>query len=424
MFPVDWLIPVFMWFSAPGQPEWAPDRHKYQMQVSARMSFEANSNAINSEMMRFVLGGRYIDNDMKDRSLKRMGAQNRLGVDLGIELGFFHKPDSGFGKNWSYGITVGQKIFFGGEFSKDAYKLGLYGNAPFAGSTLDFSGLNSRYLNYQFITVGFVKEFEGTKWQKALGFGISGINANQFFDVYVPTGSLYTEVNGHEVNLNGTYRLRQNDPSKNNFFHPNGFGLAGTIEFRMTDGIRHTLGIRAANIGFLRFNNFSSSRGMENIALSFNGLQVNNVFDLNAHFFNNAIDSLSSILVGAEKKGARFLPMPADFELSYTYAAIPQKLFVSATADYKYFPGYFPRFSARVMGVPDEMVSIAGTLSYGGWGGINGGVDLGFHFPQGWHVTLGTRSIQGVVAERTTSGLSAQFGITKRFGKSKKFSGE
>lgn len=413
----DWLIPVFFWFSTAGSTDYSPvDRNEYKMQLAARVNFETNSNAVNAEMLRFFMNGRYIYDEMKDRSLKRMKTNNRLGLDLGGEISFFHKPDSGLGKNWSYGITVGQKILFGGEFNRDAYKLGLYGNAPYAGTTLDFSGLKSRYLNYQYITLGFVKEFEGTKWHKAFGFGASAVNANQFFELNVPRGSLFTETDGLELQLDGNYQLRQNDGSKNKFFYPNGFGVAGSLEFRMTDRKRHMFTLRAANVGFLRFNKFSSERSLDT-TFNFTGLQVNNVFDLNGNFFNNAADSLSSRLVGSSKSSAQFLPMPADFEISYTYAAIPTKLFVGASADYKYFPGYFPRFSVRVIGMPDQMITISGILSYGGWGGFNGGLDLAFHLTQGWHFTLGSHTLQGIIFERNTSGLSFRAGLTKRFGK-------
>jgi len=412
----DWLIPVFFWFSSAGTTDWSPaDRNAYKMQLAARVSFETNSNAVNAEMIRFFLKGRYITDDMKNRSFKRLQPNNRLGLDVAGEVSFFHKPDSGFGKNWSYGITVGQRMLFGGEFSKDAYKLGFYGNAPYAGTTLDFSGLKSRFLNYQYITLGFVKEFEGTKWHKAFGFGVSAVNANQFFELNVPRGNLYTEAQGLELQLDGSYQLRQNDASKNKFFHPNGFGLAGTLEFRATDRKRHMITVRAANFGFLRFNRFSSSRSLDT-SLTFNGLQIDNVFDINGQFFNNAVDSLGSRLAGTQKNGALLMAMPADFEVSYTYAILPQKFFIGASADYKYYPGYFPRFAVRLSGIPDPMVSVSGMVSYGGWGGFNAGVDLGFHLTHGWHFTLGTQTLQGIVAERISSGLSGRAGLTKRFG--------
>lgn len=416
----DWLIPVFFWFSSTGTTDWSPsDSRQYNMQLAARVNFETNSNAVTADMARFFLRGRYIDTEMKNRSLKRMAPNNRLGLDVGGEVSFFHKPDTGFGKNWSYGITVGQKLLFGGEFSEDAYKLGFYGNAPYAGTTLDFSGLKSRFLNYQYITLGFVKEFEGRKWHKALGFGLTGVNANQFFELNVPRGTLYTEAEGLELQLDGSYRLRQNDASKNRFFYPNGFGLAGTLEFRATDRKHHLITVRAANFGALRFNSFSSNRSLDT-SFTFTGLQVADVFDINGTFLNNAVDSIGRGLAGSERKGAVWMPMPGDVEVTYTYAPIPQKLFLMASVDYKYYPGYFPRFGLRISGIPDPMVSVAGTFSYGGWGGFNAGVDLGFHLTHGWHFTLGTQTLQGIVAEKLTSGLSGRAGLTKRFGNREK----
>lgn len=413
----DWLIPIFLWFNTTGVTDYVPhDRNTYKMQIAVTGSFETNSNAVNAEMLRFFLAGRYIDNDMKDRSLKRMRDINRLGMDINADISFFHKPDSGLGKNWSYGINLGQRFLFGGQFSKDTYKLGFYGNAPYAGETLELGKLNARFLSYQYISLGFVKEFKGEKWHKSLGFGLGLANANQFFSLSVPRGTLFTEQDGKYLDLDASYRISSNDASKNRYFYPNGFGLSGSLEFSMTDRKRHAFYLKATNFGVMRFNSFSNSRSLDT-SLTFNGVEVDNVFGMNGDYLQNTLDSLATNFGGNVARGAELLPMPGTIEMGYSYTAIPRKLYLSALVDYTYFPGYVPRGTIRVTGVPDPFVSITGTFGYGGFGGFNGGVDLGFHFGEGWHFMLGTKSIQGIVAERTTSGLSGHAGIIKRFGK-------
>ncbi|MCG9911898.1 MAG: DUF5723 family protein [Flavobacteriales bacterium] len=415
----DWLIPIFIWFSSTGVTDYSPkDRQEYNMQVHATGSFEANSNALNADMLRFFMAGRFIDNGMKDRSLKRMKDMNRIGLDATVEFGFFHRPDSGFGKNWSYGIHVGQRYLFGGSFSKDAYQLGLYGNAPFAGQTLDLGGLHATYLSYQYLNLGFVKEFHGEKWHKSIGFGATYANANQFFSISAPRASIFTEQDGQYLDVDAQYAIHANDASKNKYFYPNGFGLAGSIEFSMTDRKRHAFHAKASNFGFMRFNSFSSNRSLDTNFV-FEGVQIDNLFKVNGAFFTDVVDSLGNGLLGSRGTGARYMAMPGTVEIGYSYAAIPSKLFISALGDYCYFPGYVPRGTVRITGIPDPFVSISGALSYGGRGGFNAGIDLGFHFGYGWHFTLGTQSVQGIVAERLTSGLSGRFGLIKRFNKSK-----
>ena len=415
----DWLIPIFIWFSATGTTDWNPqDRNDYKMQLALSGSFEANSNAVNAEMLRFFMAGRYIDSSMKNRSLDRMKKNNRLGMDISAEISFFHKPDSGFGKNWSYGITFGQRFLFGGAFSKDAYKLGLYGNAPYAGQTLDVSGLKAGYLNYQYLSLGFIKEFRGEKWHKALGFGATYANANQYFSLTIPRGELYTEPTGQYLNLNAAYQMSQSDASKNNYFYPNGFGVGASLEFTISDRKRHAFFARATNIGFMRFNSFSAHRSLDT-SLTFNGVIIDNPLKVNGEFLNNTLDSLARGFGGNVGSKHRYMMMPGTVSLGYTYSIIPYKLHVTAMANYTFFPGYFPQFSLRLSGIPDPFVSVAGTFSYGGWGGFNGGIDLGFHFGDGWHFTLGTQTIQGIIAEKATSGLSGRVGLIKRFGKTK-----
>lgn len=415
----DWLIPIFFWFSTAGTTDWSPkDRQDYRMQLALNGSFETNSNAINADMVRFFLAGRYIDSTMKDRSLKRMKDHNRLGMDINAEISFFHKPDSGFGKNWSYGITFGQRLLVGGEFTRDAYKLGFYGNAPFAGQTLDASGLKATYLNYQYLSLGFIKEFKGEKWHKALGFGATYANANQFFSLKAPRGKIFTEETGQYLAADFAYEMKQNDVAQNKFFHPNGFGLGASLEFTMSDRKHHSFFLRATNIGFMQFNRFSGYRALDT-ALTFNGVQVDNVLKVNGEYLNHTLDSLATGFGGAVGRKRAYMMMPGTVAVGYTYTVLPERFHITAMANYLFFPGYFPQFSLRLSGIPDPFVSVAGTLSYGGWGGFNAGLDLGFHFGSGWHFTLGTQTLQGIIFEKSTSGLSGRVGLIKRFGKSK-----
>ncbi len=413
----DWLIPIFFWFSSQNVTDYRPqDRSDYRMQVHALGSFEANSNSVNTEMLRFFLAGRYIDETMKNRSLKRMKDQNRLGMEMGAEFGFLHKPEKGFGKNWSYSVNLGYRFLFGGNFSRDAYKLGLYGNAPFVDETLDFSGLKARFLSYQFLQTGFVKEFSGAKWHKALGFGVGVANANQFFSLSAPRATLLTRDEGQNLDVSADFSFAQNDASKNRFFYPNGFGLFGDLNFVMTDRKRHMVYLKADHFGFMRFNRFSSTRSLDT-SFTFSGVQVDNLFKINGEFINQAVDSLSGGLTGVNAGGSVLMPMPGRVEIGYSYTILPRKLYVNVSGDYIVFPGYVPRGTIRLTGVPDPFVSVSGTLAYGGWGGLNVGLDLGFHFGDGWHFTLGTQTLQGIAAERISSGLSLRGGLVKRFGK-------
>jgi hypothetical protein len=413
----DWLIPIFFWFSAQQMTDYSPqDRRDYSMQVHINGSFEANSNSLNTEMIRFFLAGRYIDENMKNRSLKRMKNQNRLGMEMGAEIGFLHKPDTGFGKNWSYSVNLGYRFLFGGTFSRDAYRLGLYGNAPFLDERLDLSGLNARFLSYQYLQTSFVKEFSGKTWHKGLGFGLGVANANQFFNLSLPRGSIFTREDGQYLDVDADFSFAQNDASKNRFFYPNGFGIFGNLNFVMTDRKRHLIYLKADQFGMMRFNRFSSTRSLDT-AFTFSGVNVDNLLNVNGNLINETVDSLTEGLSGRTASGALWLPMPGRVELGYSYTVLPRRLFMNVSADYLLFPGYLPRGTLRITGIPDPFVSVSGTLAYGGWGGLNVGLDLGFHFGQGWHFTLGTQTLQSIAAERISSGLSLRAGLAKRFGK-------
>ena len=118
-----------------------PDSTK--VRVGLVGDFGINSTSLTSQFVSKFYKGGYIDADLKNSVLDRTRNMNTIGADLsyGVYVGI--KLDSLFHKeNVSLFFSVRDRAHFDARFSKDFYKVGFYGNAPYAGKTANFNDLN------------------------------------------------------------------------------------------------------------------------------------------------------------------------------------------------------------------------------------------------------------------------------------------
>lgn len=397
------------------------------MYLSIQTAFQANSNSLNAEMIRFYLRGRYIDQFMKDRSLARMKANNRLGGEFITEVSFVHTPEKMFGTTgWSWYTGLKSRWMFGAEFSKDAYQLGFYGNAPFAGSTLQIGKLKADYLAYQQISAGFIRTIQSNSNAHQIGFALSYVNGNSFFSTSTDRASLYTDSLGQNLKLDLNGQFVQNDPSKQRFAYPNGMGAGLDFFYNASfKNGKHSISVQATDIGFIRWSDFGTSNSLDT-SIQFSGIQVPHVFNLNEQFFTGLSDSVRTIFDNTRSTGNRILMLPGTISVAYTWQAIPSKLFIMPNFQMKFFTGYAPRAGLNIIGYPYDKIMMCGKFTYGGFGGFNVGADLGFDLGKGWMFTAGTQTIDGFFFERVNSGLSGNVGLVKWFKplKSKKGAGK
>jgi len=417
MNTVSWLLPVFIYFSSTGNMQYFYGNKLQRNNYAAlNVSVGANSNSINAEMLRFYMRGRYIYDDMKIRSLNRMKSTNRLGLEAIAEASTLIGADSLFkSKGWSFYVGLKSRIIFNASFNKDFYTLGLFGNAPFEGDTAQLGSPSVNNLSYQQVSFGLVKRIEKQYSSHTLGAALSYVNGSSFFHSRITNASLYTATDGQNIQAVVNGEFRQSDASKVNYFYPNGKGAALDFFYNWADQ-KNALQFNVTDAGFIAWNRFSQKTQLDT-TIYFDGVNVNDVFRLDETFFTNLSDSVSKAFNNRAVNENYISALPMNVNLTYQRVIIPEKLILQPAVNMKFFANYFPQFSLSAIGYPDPAIMISGSVRYGGWGGFNVGLDLGFDLGQGWVLGIGSRTIDGFVVENINSGLSGNFSLMKYFSK-------
>ncbi|UPT66580.1 MAG: hypothetical protein M0D57_19355 [Sphingobacteriales bacterium JAD_PAG50586_3] len=89
------------------------------------------------------------------------------------------------------------------------------------------------------------------------------------------------------------------------------------------------------------------------------------------------------------------------------------KLKVSVGVNYRYVPSYIPQGSVQV-GYTLKWFMPSLTVMYGGYGGFNTGLGLGFNFGKGYRLLAETLLNEGWIVPKSASGI----GVGVRFYKS------
>lgn len=415
---LNWLFPMMMWFSSGPQYHAFPTPYLQRpIHFSINANLEHQSNGINAEVLKVITGGREVTPVMKDRSLARLKPVNRLGVDVNAELSFVHFPMCKKQQQSKWGYYIGYKNRFvaHARISPDTYKLLFYGNSPFKGDTLHLKDERVRYMAYQQLSVGFVHNIVSKKWTGNVGLALSYINGSNFGDIRIKNGSFFTSSDAFTIDVGAQFGYFANDATKNRYHYPNASGMSADLFLNLQDPTRkNSISLKLQDFGFMRANNFSQGLKLDT-NITFEGIAINSPYDINGDFINNLGDSATRIINSGKYKDGKYIMLPSQLQIAYNRELIPFKLYGSLIYTQRFFSNAMPMGTVQVWGYPDPQIMIGGSVSYGGWGSYSIGVDLGFDLTRGWVLSLGTKQIQGIIAERKSSGFGGYAGIYKSF---------
>lgn len=182
---------------------------------------------------------------------------------------------------WSLGYA--HKTFLFSTLSTDLAKVGLFGNAPYAGEQLNFAPSFTESYRYSEMELGY-------QWNEHLFITASALVGHQFASFQLTQGDFFTEENASYIDYNLQLEAHFSDSTLANVFDANGYGAALGLHYsKTTDG--NTLQLSATDIGFIRWD-----EGCTNLYLDtsyhFEGLEVTDLLDFNAELLQDELDNL------------------------------------------------------------------------------------------------------------------------------------
>ncbi|MDG1147838.1 MAG: hypothetical protein P8N52_05980 [Crocinitomicaceae bacterium] len=294
---------VFFQFGAVGQS--LPLNYD-TLELNQEFIVEGGGDFIGSAIQRelsgkFLFGG-YIDNSIKDNSYHRHSTINRIGTYGGVHFEYRnYKKKLIENKNWGYLIKAGADVFGGGVYSKDLFGLVFYGNDPYKGETIDFSGSNFSFMSYQKLGFGMID----SKSKSAISINLYNINSS--LSANFKSGEITQDLNGDQLDfvLDGEVTL----PTNGAFSQGVGIGLDFDFKLPVSifKGQTSYIQLQAKNIGIGYLHEKQKVYSIDT-TLTFSGFQFEQLIGTNAIFSDslNVLDSLG--INSVEKNNVVLLP--------------------------------------------------------------------------------------------------------------------
>lgn len=378
--------------------------------LSANLDFDAGSNGMSSGLVKKLVWGGYIDNDLKKESAKYLRAKNNLGINLNYDVSAFLKGNSKF----DFLVGFKNQEIINATYSRDFFNLMFYGNQTYKGATADLSNCNVNALRFQEVKFGAMMHKVDSVGK--IGVSVSFIKGEQLF--YIKTGnnsSLYTSADGSELLFNSDFSMALSDTNHRDLTTFNGIGASADIYFETTYkskiGKRSVLMANANNIGFIHWQNKSVQYNSDSV-LRYTGYNIKSIFDLKDSTLKQInSDSLLRNLTNARTE---------DFNVNIpTNLVIINKVFFSekfsAALGFRYiFNANYKPYAFLEPEYRYKKVSFALHAGYGGYVRLNVGASFTWN-NKNWFMRIGSNSLQGYLVPKSAFGMGLFATIAKKF---------
>ena len=243
--------------------------------------FNLETNAINGAIINKVFTSGYINNNLKNRIIS-LNEQSHV-INLNLNTSFIYREK--INNELSYNFSFSDVNHVNTKFDNNILKLFLKGNAEYENEKLDFATTNIRINRYQ----QFKLFLDYQKNKYGVGLGLSYIYGNHNLTLISKRGSIYTAPNGEYLDLNYDINSFVTDTSNLSPFEHNGNGISLDLTGSLTF-LNHKLDLYMLDFGYINWNNNSQNIYVDS-AFTFNGIEVNNIFD-----FNDSILEISNIV--------------------------------------------------------------------------------------------------------------------------------
>lgn len=379
--------------------------------ISANGSYYFDSNALYNELTTGLILGRDISREVRDHSQEALSPMNRVGDEFQVSLLYRHFNDSLFGSDhWGWQIGLSHNEVLGVKFSEDMYNLTFYGNEPYEDKTAYMDGSNQTEVKYQKVGFGF---FEKHTLSSAT---LSLVKGQKYVYNDLRKASLYTAPDGVYLDLDMEGTLESSDSTKMGFEDFNGIGAALDLEwnvplkmFGRNNHFSH-LSLSIHDLGFVSWND-QSSRAEPDTLIRYEGISVDNIFDLDGVIVDDS-DLLDSLGVHVEKGAyTRMLPVTAQLALRSRFHS---KWYGELGLRYRDIRAFTPHVWLNVSYLPREQFRLTFLSGYGGFGGFRVGIGTEVLFADQWYFRLRTSNLIGSISE-SAQGQQVELGISALF---------
>lgn len=332
-------------------------------------SYVLDANSLYNELLLGLRRGDLITRETRQRSADAMAGKERAGQSALMRITWVDRAPLSSRHAFRLLVSTSVQDHLGIRFTPDAYGLTFFGNAPYEDNTASLSGCGLEQQRFRTLGAGLHLPASGS-WLRldlVLGRSLSAIRLDE--------ADLYTAPDGRLLDARVKGSWARSDTTPLGFWDADGVGasisMAHTWRLGPGHDDRHTIHLRVDDLGMIRWN-AASARATKDTTLLFEGIRVENLFDLPelALGRDQVLDTLGLALT----PGAfwRMMPFQAllrqDVRVAHAWTAAWQ---LSQRA----LLGHAPMVQVeggRLLGQRGGVM--AATLRYGGLGGLRVGL--------------------------------------------------
>jgi len=267
--------------------------------LSQSMLFENkinfNNNFLSLQNIEDVFTTGFLDNDFKNNISNNLNDKNIFEGEININTSFEIKEDIYFN------IELKNQAI--GKISEDIINLGLFGNTRYLGENLNFK--NDYILINRYSKVG-LKKLILKKEKEELFVTPNILIGHQFFEYNIEEGELMTSANGDFIDYTIKAQSHSSEMTNFNSLKVNGIGLGLDIYYYKQIK-NNDIKVSIEDIGVIKWN-----RNVENYTADticyFQGIVIDDIFEINDSILNNSIDDLNSNYQSNQNKYSLKLP--------------------------------------------------------------------------------------------------------------------
>jgi hypothetical protein len=369
-----------------------------KVNISTWFSAFSSSNAMPSAFTNAFIFPNFIDEELKSNVVKRLKSRNTFGGELSSGFAFNFVPDSvGDSKNTALGIIYNAQLIQTAQFSPDLFKLIFKGNASYSDQVAGFNNSGYFAMSYQTLKFSFLQRSENIRFRISAGIA-RGLSTTQ---VKLNSGNVYTQSEGEYLDLAWKGNYIQSTNGSNQFKNTPSFGPAIDLSLQVRIQSSGFLSLIVQDLGFINWNQ-NTTRYERDTSFRFTGVQLSNLLSFSD---STAIigDTLLNKLRGDQINTSFMQQLPASFQVKYAQR-ITERWLATGSVQYRLAPGYMPFSSVQLARNFKHNRSIGLTLSYGGYGKFQSGLQAILIQTKHHYLKIGTLFNEGFIAPKKHSG--------------------
>ncbi|MEO0311937.1 MAG: hypothetical protein RIQ89_1594, partial [Bacteroidota bacterium] len=336
-------------------------------------NFTYGSNAVTNTFAKNFYLGNFLSDEEKESVIDQLTSINRVGIILQNKLNF---TISDFNKNRKHLISIQQYTGINSKFNATLFKLFFKGNKQFAGLNATISPFSYNQIQYQSLGYTISTQYGSLVNSKESALGVNIIKGQSFQQIATNNASLYTAIDGSQLNLELSALIRSSDSSKQNFNSWNGTGLSFDFFHAIKDK-QNYIQFAISQLGFIRWNSDANFL-RTNKNFIYEGIYINDLFSLSDSILQQINDSLTlkPYLDTNTKKGYTAL-MPATISVGYQYTSDEGNK-IQANVLHRLASNFFPEIVVHYLFNFNHIMA-GPNLIMGGYTTANAGALVGYH---------------------------------------------